>query len=165
MINDKKYKKMIYFFLVLIIMEIGFIFYMYSKYKGESYFNDNQIVNVKFPNGIISAEVANSLLKKEQGLSDRISLDEDKGMLFIFNSAQILNFWMNKMNFPLDFVWINDDVVVDLSQNISFPNSENFSVKRVSPKNMANKVLEINSGLIKKLEIKIGDKINFFILK
>lgn len=165
MIKDKKYKKMIYFFLVLIVMEIGFIFYTYAKYKGVKDFNDNQIVNVKFPNGVISAEVANSLLKKEQGLSNRASLDEDNGMLFIFNSPQILDFWMNKMNFPLDFVWINDDVVVDLSEGVPFPDLENSLVERVKPKKSSDKVLEINSGVVKKLNIKIGDKIIFSILK
>ena len=80
-------------------------------------------------------------------------------MLFIFEKKDIYSFWMNEMKFPLDFLWINDETIVDLSENIPlFSEGEITTVKSSKP---VNKVLEVNSGIIKEYGLKKGDKITF----
>ena len=46
-----------------------------------------------------------------QGLSERQSLAEDKGMLFLFEKPDHYAFWMKGMEFPLDIIFINGDKI------------------------------------------------------
>ncbi len=125
-------------------------------------FSDTDIVSIQFPNGTIHAEVATSFLKHAAGLSSRPSLDDDAGMLFVFSKPQSLTFWMKGMRFPLDFIWIRDGVIVDISRDIQPPkNALDFGIIR--PKEPADMVLEINAGTIEKMDIKVGDKIEISI--
>ena len=62
-------------------------------------------------------ELANTPPLRTQGLSDRPSLPEQTGMLFIFDSGRTSQFWMYRMQFPLDFVWIGENcTVVDVTE-------------------------------------------------
>ena len=63
------------------------------------------------------------------------------------------------MKFPLDFLWINDETIVDLSENI--PLFSEGEITTVKPSKPVNKVLEVNSGIIKEYGLKKGDKITF----
>jgi uncharacterized protein len=102
-------------------------------------------------------EIADTESKRQQGLSGRNNLAENKGMLFVFEQPAKYGFWMKDMNFSLDFIWIKDNQIVDLSENIP-PPGDKFMPK-VDPKQNVNKVLEINSGQIKKCRINIGDEV------
>ena len=62
---------------------------------------------------------------------------------------------MRGMMFPLDFVWINGDKVVDLSSNIAPPSAGQRPVI-ISPDQPANLVLEVNAGVIERLGITVG---------
>lgn len=124
----------------------------------DALFSDTDTVLIRFPNGSINAEVAASVLKHSAGLSARESLDADHGMLFVFPKPQSLTFWMKGMRFPLDFIWIRNNVVVDISPHIQPPHNV-FDFSIVRPKELANMALEVNAGTVKRLGIKIGDPV------
>ncbi len=123
---------------------------------------------IKINNQAIFVEVANTSETKAQGLSDRKSLNSGRGMLFIFDRPGNYTFWMNRMKFNLDFVFISSEKnergefingkVVDLVENVPFP-KQGEEPQVVVSKDIFDKVLEVNQGMIKKLNIKIGDKI------
>lgn len=102
-------------------------------------------------------ELADTPAKRAQGLSDRLSLASDHGMLFIFPRAERYTFWMPRMHFDLDIIWLNGDEVVDIAR-LSAPKSGEEPVRYTS-KHTANRVLEINAGQAKKYNIIIGDKL------
>jgi hypothetical protein len=79
-------------------------------------------------------------------------------MLFILGSKGIPTFWMKDMNFPLDFIWIDDDQVVDVTKNVP-PPSPGESLAIYSPKAPSNYVLELNAGTVDEYQISIGDKV------
>ena len=61
------------------------------------------LITVKTPNGtLIQAELADTALKRAQGLMFREHLADDRGMLFIFGDAQPWTFWMKNTKIPLD---------------------------------------------------------------
>jgi len=60
-------------------------------------------------------EVADSSSERAKGLSGRSSMASDWGMLFIFPQPGRHSFWMNQMKFELDFVFINDQAVLILT--------------------------------------------------
>ena len=117
--------------------------------------SDGETIGVYVGNGKISAEVAVSRRKQYQGLSGRISLPENSGMLFIFNRPERYYFTMRGMEFPLDFVWIRGNKVMDLTPNVASPAGGEQPVI-ISPNQAANLVLEVNAGTIKRLKITVG---------
>ena len=102
-------------------------------------------------------EIAKTPQQKERGLSGRDFLPENQGMIFVFEKPDFLGFWMKGMKFPLDFVWIKDNKVVEISENIK---PEDFQPPRVLQlKIPVDKVLEVNAGFVKKYGIIIGDEL------
>ncbi len=84
-------------------------------------------------------------------------LDEKKGMIFIFQKPLKVDFWMKNTLISLDMIFIDaEDKILEIQPN-TIPQSSDF----ISSKQKILKVLEINAGLVKKYNIKIGDKIIF----
>jgi hypothetical protein len=82
-------------------------------------------------------------------------------MLFVFDTEGYYSFWMKGMKFPLDFVWINNDKVVQIDKKVSPPLGKS-PIITVNPNFKVDKVLEINAGEVEANNIKVGDKIEFY---
>ena len=85
-------------------------------------------------------------------------------MLFVYESPGPLQFWMVRMQFPLDFVWIGADCTVgEISNNIPPPplDAEDAQIARVSPSGDMQYVLEINGGEVVVLGLEIGQSVAF----
>jgi uncharacterized membrane protein (UPF0127 family) len=108
---------------------------------------------------VITVEVADNDNSRSMGLSWRESLGEKEGMLFVYENPEIPNFWMYGMQFPLDFIWINDGKVVDVSKNIQHPSTIEEIPVTVSPGTEITQVLEVNAGFVEKYNIKTGDTV------
>ncbi len=108
-----------------------------------------------------AVEIADTIPLRTQGLSDRPSLETNKGMLFIFPSAQGTPFWMKDMHFSLDFVWINGNMVVGTTVNVPSPGPKTslLSLPLYYPPSSVDKVLEINAGEVAKWGIQAGDTV------
>lgn len=102
--------------------------------------------------------VAKTEEEKQKGLSGTESLEEKTGMIFIFERPVQPTFWMREMKYSLDAVWINNGVVVDLSENIPTPPP----VETFEPEVAITEVLEIPAGDIERYEIKVGQHVDFF---
>lgn len=104
----------------------------------------------------IIVEIVSDEVSRSRGLSDREMLGNDQGMLFLFSQKGRYNFWMNRMKFNLDFIFIDGNKIVDLLSNVPAPIGDEWPVT-VQAKSDFDKVLEINAGKIKELNINIGD--------
>ena len=62
------------------------------------------------------------------------------------------------MKFNLDFVFINDQEVVDLKENIPFP-QEGEEPQIIKAEAEFDKALEVNQGIIKEIDIEVGDEV------
>jgi uncharacterized membrane protein (UPF0127 family) len=91
---------------------------------------------------------------RERGLSSRSNLCSECGMLFIFQKSDKYGFWMKDMQFNLDILWINDDKIIEIEENIPHNTKETFY-----PRELVDNVLEINAGDVKRCDIKIGQKL------
>lgn len=109
----------------------------------------------------IKLELAITEAEKEKGLGSRDSLAPDTGMLFVYQTKGKYGFWMKGMRFPLDFIWIDGNIIVDLSPNIPFPEKNTTQPISLTSRVPADKVLEVNAGVIDRLGIKIGDLVQF----
>ncbi|MFH0863622.1 MAG: DUF192 domain-containing protein [Candidatus Gottesmanbacteria bacterium] len=108
----------------------------------------------------IFLEVAKTAEEHERGLSYRENIPINQGMLFIFAKSGNYSFWMKDMKFDLDFIYINGSIIVDVVENVPYPKSSE-QPKIIVAKHEFDKVLEVNSGTINRLKIKIGDKAEY----
>ncbi|KAA0205670.1 DUF192 domain-containing protein [Candidatus Uhrbacteria bacterium] len=106
----------------------------------------------------VTAEVVSSPEDIRQGLSDRPLMPRDRGMLFELRFRDAHVFWMNRMRFPLDIIWIDGDVVVEIAENLPTPKIGNIPYTHV-PKAYADRVLEVNAGVVRETELEVGDRI------
>jgi uncharacterized membrane protein (UPF0127 family) len=40
------------------------------------------------------------------------------GMIFFFDKPLKVSFWMRGMNFPLDIVWVRNNVILGVTENV-----------------------------------------------
>ena len=77
--------------------------------------NENNGVNnqsnsyVIINNYTIDVELALTNEERQKGLMGREILNDNDGMLFIFENEEIHEFWMKNMIISLDIIWINSD--------------------------------------------------------
>ena len=110
---------------------------------------------VCFPDVCIDAEIADSLPKIRTGLMHRESLDEDKGMIFIFEKEEIYPFWMKNTLIPLDMIWVNfDKEIVYIEHAVPCEADPCISY---NPDVAALYVIEVNAGFTEKYGIELGD--------
>ena len=58
--------------------------------------------------------------RREQGLSGRIDIPEDYGMLFVFPKEGDYGFWMKDMLVPIDIMWLSDTgTIVGIEHTVS----------------------------------------------
>lgn len=109
----------------------------------------------------INIEVAKTNTEKSKGLSNREKLDENSGMIFIFEKNSKPAFWMKDTKISLDIIWINDNKIVGVEKNVQpEPNKKDSELKRYSAPSSVDYVLEVNGGFSEKNNIKIGQSLS-----
>lgn len=102
-------------------------------------------------------EIADTEEKRVQGLSGRESLPETEGMLFVWEEAGIHGIWMKDMKFPIDIIWIDENLrVIALESDVS-PDTYPETFR---PNEPAQYILETNAGWIEKNGVILGDVIS-----
>ena len=99
----------------------------------------------------LNIELALSSSQQEKGLMNRQSLDEDKGMLFIFPVSKGQSFWMKDTYIPLDILFF-DEKGVYLNASENTPPCINNEINCPSYFSSGNSkyVLELKGGWIKR---------------
>lgn len=105
--------------------------------------------------------IAKTEKERQTGLSKYKSLPQDEAMVFIFDKSGNYSFWMKDMKFPIDIIFTNEGKIVTIYNNIPNPKNSSENLPIYSPTQSTNKVLEINAGLSKKYNFKVGEKVEF----
>lgn len=98
-----------------------------------------------------SIEIADDPDERSMGLMHRRILPADRGMLFVFDRAQPVSFWMKNTPLPLDLVFIDAEGRVRAVKQ-----GEPFSEAAISPDVPVQYVLELNAGTAQRLGISDG---------
>lgn len=107
-----------------------------------------------------SVQIADTPSERSMGLSGKPNIGETEGMLFVFSEPQRPSFWMKGMVFPIDIIWIKDNTIVEIADNIPVqPNVSDEQLSIYTPRVDVDKVLEVKSGWIFRHDIRVGDKI------
>lgn len=95
--------------------------------------------------------------KQKYGLMYLKELPQNYGMIFTFRETKLVNMWMKNTYIPLDMLFIDENNIIKKIIHNTIPHS----LEIISSITEINKVLEINAGLSKKLNINEGYKIKF----
>lgn len=114
---------------------------------------ENSVEGLITVNGrTINVEIIETTEATRKGLSGRESICQSCGMLFCFSEPGNYFFTMENMKFPIDFIWIKGNRVVDVKENVSAEEQ-----KLISSPSQADRVLEVRAGLVNEYGVKIGD--------
>ncbi|WP_047246105.1 DUF192 domain-containing protein [Maribacter thermophilus] len=102
-------------------------------------------------------EIAETDYETQTGLMYRKGMETDQGMLFIFPDVAMHSFYMKNTEFPLDIIYIDENLKVASIHKNAKPLNEDGISSQVP----VQYVLEINAGLSDTWKIKIGDKIDY----
>jgi len=102
-----------------------------------------ELINVSLATTTLQIEIVATDEEREKGLSDRQFLDDDQGMLFLFDKDGYPAIWMKGMVFSIDIAWLDKDYrIVDIEKYVS-PSTYPMSFQ---PDMKARYVLEVNAG-------------------
>ncbi|MGH7935240.1 MAG: DUF192 domain-containing protein [Candidatus Binataceae bacterium] len=105
----------------------------------------------------VRVEIAATPGAREFGLMYREHLDEDAGMIFLFDVPRHLTFWMKNTEIPLDMIFADGSgrivgIIADAQPLLE---------KLLSVSGDSQYVLEVNGGFCTRHGVKPGDRLQF----
>jgi len=135
------------------------VFATYFMSGNHSSVNNAQQTQVCIKDNCFRVELAITPAEHARGLMFREHLDEDKGMLFIFENEGRHAFWMKNTLIPLDIIWIDENKEVVFISGNAQPCKEGFC-PAITPSKDAKYVLELNANTTGSIGLSIGDNVN-----
>lgn len=150
-----KYKFFVY--LAGVLLAILLILFAWS---GDIYFWRHRVC---FEKNCFNVETSVTAQEKEKGLMERVSLPQNAGMLFVYGDDDIRRFWMKNTLIPLDIIWLDKNKQIIFIKHSAEPCLQDPSAECpiIFPMGVARYVLEINSGISQKINLKEGDQAKF----
>ncbi|WP_068310622.1 DUF192 domain-containing protein [Aliiruegeria sabulilitoris] len=102
-----------------------------------------------------SVELADDPGERSQGLMHRENLARSAGMLFVYETAGPVSFWMKNTLIPLDMIFADQRGVVTRVHSRAIPGD----LTPIDGGDGVLVVLEINGGLAEALGISVGDEL------
>ena len=100
----------------------------------------------------VQAELAITNEERGRGLMHRQSLDDGKGMLFVFDRDQILSFWMKNTYIPLSIAFISSD-----GRIIEIRDMQPHDLSPVRSSRSVRYALEVPQGWFSRVGVYPGD--------
>lgn len=110
---------------------------------------------------MFTAEIADTEELRARGLMFRHILPEDRAMLFDFGTPRPVSMWMKNTIISLDMLFIRSDGTIAAIAENTVPKSLDV----VSVQSPVRGVLEIAAGTVKRLNLKVNDKVYHRIFK
>lgn len=92
------------------------------------------------------------------GITEEEFAEKGDVMIFPMKQAEIQNFWMGGMQFPIDITWVENGEIVKIQENIPHPALTEEIERMSSSPFVADMVLEFRAGTVEEYNIEPGDK-------
>jgi hypothetical protein len=118
---------------------------------------------VMLPDGsTVKVELATTDAEQAYGLMGRTSLPEGRGMLFVHGDMAKHPYWMYHCKIGLDIVWMDSDHrIVEMSPDTPPCLGKSSTCPNYGGHEVAQYVLELPVGSIKKHRLAVGEKVEF----
>jgi len=152
--NRKKFQKS----LLIISISIGILIVILINlfWAKVNLVNTNDFIYVKHIESgtLLKLEKAETSYEHARGLMYRTDLQDNEGMIFIFDNSKIRNFWMLNTPQSLDMIFLDENFKIINFYLHTIPNQTETLYYSNAP---AKYVLEIKSGFIEKVNLKNSD--------
>lgn len=119
-----------------------------------------EYVRVRIRESYLTLEVADEPENRALGLMHRENLEEEEGMLFVYEDEDVRYFWMKDVLFPLDMIFIDEALkIVGFLENI--PVCEKDPCPQYSIEEESKYVIEVNAGWVVENSVELGDRVDF----
>lgn len=118
--------------------------------------SDAELTPVQISGERLMVEVADTPEERRQGLMNRESLPQNRGMLFVYESEDYRSFWMKNTEIPLSIAFISADGII-----MEIKDMTPFSLDSVESTHRVKYALEVNQGTFERLGIEVGAEILF----
>jgi len=120
---------------------------------------DKDYAFVTLPDGTrIKAEIVDTPEERAQGLMNRDKVEENEGMLFIFEGLGFYSFWMKNMKISIDILWLSPEgKIVYIASEV--PPCKKEPCPSYQPYQKAQYVLELTAGKAERENLKIGSDV------
>lgn len=110
---------------------------------------------------VFAVGFADSREAKAKGLSGCPELPPQSGLVFPFEPARAVSFWMKDMLIPIDIIWIKDERIIGIERNVPVPSDpqDQASLPIYQPPGPVDTVLEIAAGRAANQNLQIGDRV------
>lgn len=114
---------------------------------------------VRLPDAFrVDVEIADTEALRQLGLMHRQQLDEDQGMLFVYQNQAVRAVWMKNTFIPLDVLFLSSDgTVLSILPNLQPCKKDPCPV--FTSRGNAQYMLEVVAGFIEKHRIELGQKL------
>ena len=99
---------------------------------------------------MLRAEIADNEDLRRKGLADRLGIEDNYAMLFV---------WMKDMKFSIDIIWINEKKRIVHVQHSVKSDAEPY--EKYKPPVPAKYVLEVKAGVAKRASVTVGSVVKF----
>ncbi len=119
------------------------------------------VVPLSLPSGkVLQAEVMVNDEDRAMGLMFRPSLPPDRGMVFVFETADFHGIWMKNCKFPIDILWLDEQKkIVHLAESV--PPCQADPCPVYSSMRRAVYVIELNAGQARREKAVLGATVGF----
>ena len=104
---------------------------------------------------MLTAEIADTDELRTRGLMFRHFLPQDKAMLFDYETPRPVAMWMKNTNISLDMLFIREDGTIAAIAQDTVPQS----LDTISVQEPVKGVLELAAGTVKRLGLRVNDKV------
>ena len=116
--------------------------------------DDRVTIDGDFGRVSFTVQVADDVPERAQGLVNVERMDTLTGMLFVYDAPQSVAFWMENTLIPLDMIFAGSDGTVLAIHENAVP----MDRTPIPGGDDVQFVLEVNGGLVDRLGIEVGDR-------
>ena len=116
--------------------------------------SDTQSASIEAGGHILEVEIADTQELRSRGLMNRRHLDENAGMLFVFERETRPSFWMKNTSIPLSIAFIASDGTIRQIEDL-----QPHSLDTVESMRTVRFALEVNRGWFAARNLHPGDRV------
>jgi uncharacterized membrane protein (UPF0127 family) len=110
--------------------------------------------------GELGVEISDTRRERARGLMGRDSLPDNAGMLFVYDGARELSFWMKNTLVPLDIIFVGEDMrVLNVEHASTEPGVPDDELTRYRSDGGAQYVVEAERGYANRTGVSPGDRL------
>ena len=140
---------------------IFILFTLLIIYQINFRFNNCIIMELFKNNDILRLKLVNTNSQRKKGLMFVKKMSPNEGMLFDYKIDGYYSVWMKNTFISLDVLFLDNQYkIIDYVENTIPHNLDSISINKKS-----RYIVELNSGTVKRINLKKGKKLNFKIIK